>query len=94
MKILTHPVISVIPSDDMPAPGIIRAPRGANPVNSGTGGKRETLPFEYSASPRVKHPKLNKDSWSMSYAQARTEPRMARPKARARRQKRMRSGRG
>lgn len=92
MKILTHPVISVIPSDDMPAPGIIRAPRGANPVNSGTGGKRETLPLSYSADVRFKHPKLNKDSWSTSYAQPRTEPRMARPKARARRERRMRGG--
>lgn len=92
MKILKHPVISVIPSDDMPAPGIIRAPRGANPVNSGTGGTRETLPLEYSANPRMKHPKLNKDPWPVSYAQARTEPRMARPKARARRDKRTRKG--
>jgi hypothetical protein len=93
MKILKHPVISEVPSDDMPAPGIIRAPRGTNPVNASKSGKRETTPLEPLATPRMKHPKLNKESWTTSYAQSRSEPRMARPKARMRRQRRERRGR-
>lgn len=88
MKVIKHPVISELPSADLAAPGIIRTPRGANPVNAGNAGHRETRPMQPMANPRVKHPKLNKESWVTSYAQARTEPRMARPKARTARSRR------
>lgn len=84
----TYPTYSVVQSEDMAAPGIIRAERGANPVN--TPGNRETAPLELSATPRTKHPKLNREPWTTSYAQSRDEPKTARPKSRYRRSKRTR----
>lgn len=89
MKILHYKVASELPSQDIPAPGVPRMTRGANPVNATQSGKRETMPLDIMANPRMKHPKLNKESWSTSYAQARSEPRMSRTKARAKRQRRI-----
>ena len=91
----TYPVFSVVHSEDLAAPGIIRAGLGANPVNAP--GNRETAPLELSATPRTKHPKLNHEPWATSYAQSRSESKTARPKSRYRRAKRTRQekrGRG
>lgn len=88
---VSYPVISVLPSENMPDPGIPRQMRGANPVNATSQGKRETAPLEAMAPPRVKHPKLNTEGWYTSYAQARTEPSMSRPKSRYNRNKRTRN---
>jgi len=75
-----YPVYSVLPSPEQPYPGIIRASRGANPTNAP--GNRETAPLQLNATPRVKHPAINVEPWSRFYAQAREEPRTARPKSR------------
>lgn len=83
-----YSTLSILPSDNMPDPGVIRAPRGTNPVNATQAGHRETAPLAAGATPRVMHPALNNESWSRSYAQSRSEPKMARPKSRYRRSKR------
>src|SRR5208282_4691843 len=82
---------SIIPSEDMPAPGIQRGKRGANPTNATDSGHRETAPLEASATPRVKHPALNSAPWSSSYAQPRSEPKAARTKGKRNANKRMKS---
>ena len=93
----TYPTYSVVPSEELQAPGIIRQQRGANPVNTSDSGHRETAPLEAMATPRVKHPKLNREPWSTTYAQSRHEGKTQRPKTRYRRQRRQqreRRGRG
>jgi len=83
---MTNPAISVLPSQDAPDPRVIRAPRGANPVNSPGGYVRRTAPPEglpaagYKA--RFLHPGLNTEPWSTSQARIRTEGKTQRVKAR------------
>jgi len=82
---------SIIPSADMPPPGIIRGKRGANPTNATESGHREAAPLSGSATPRVKHPAINVEPWSSSYAQNRSEPKTARTKGKRNANKRMKS---
>jgi hypothetical protein len=87
-----YPMVSTIPSADLPAPGIVRQQRGANPVNtSRSGTTRETAPISGSATPRVQHPALNSLPWSTSYAQPRSEPKQARAVGKRNANKRMKS---
>jgi hypothetical protein len=88
---VNYATASVIPSADMPDPGITRGKRGANPTNSTESGHRETAPLSGSATPRVKHPALNSAPWASSYAQTRTEPKTARTKGKRNANKRMKS---
>jgi hypothetical protein len=78
---VNYAMVSTLPSDEFPAPGIIRTPRGANPVNATQTGHRETAPISANATPRVKNPAINVEPWSTSYAQSRSEPKMARKKS-------------
>jgi hypothetical protein len=86
---VNYATASLLPSDTTPDPGIIRAPRGSNPV--GPGGGREMAPLADSATPRVKHPAINSAPWSTSYAQPREEPKSARTKGKRNANKRMKS---
>lgn len=88
-----YQMYSVLPSEELQAPGVIRQERGANPVNTSKTGHRETAPLEAMATPRVKHPKLNREPWSTTYAQSRSEGMTERPKSRYRRQRRQTSER-
>jgi hypothetical protein len=88
---VNYAVASQVPSEDMPAAGITRGKRGANPTNSTESGHRETAPLAGSATPRVKHPAINVEPWSTSYAQDRTEPKTARAKGKRNANKRMKS---
>lgn len=88
---LKYSTASMLPSEDMPAPGIYRGKRGANPTNSTESGHRETAPLAGSATPRVQHPALNSAPWSTSYAQPRSEPKTARPKGKRNSNKRMKA---
>jgi len=72
MMVKTYPTYSVVPSKSIADPEIQRAPNGANPVNAP--GNRETAPLAAGAPPRVKHPKLNAEPWSVTYGQARSQP--------------------
>lgn len=87
-----YPSSSMIPSADLPAPGIVRQQRGANPVNtSQSGTTRETAPLAGSATPRVQHPAINVLPWSTSYAQPRSEPKKTRAVGKRNANKRMKS---
>ncbi len=87
-----YPTSSMIPSSDLPGPGIVRNTRGANPVNtSRSGDTRETAPLAGNATPRVQHPALNSAPWSTSYAQPRSEPKQARAVGKRNSNKRMKS---
>jgi len=89
---MSNPNVSIIPSADLPAPGIVRQQRGANPVNtSRSGNTRETAPLAGNATPRVQHPAINVKPWSTSYAQPRSEPKSARTKGKRNANKRMKS---
>lgn len=87
-------VTSVLPTEELPAPGVIRAVRGSNPVNASPKIAREMAPMEDMATARVKHPKLNGTGWNTEYAQARDEPKTARPKSKYNARKRRTNERG
>jgi hypothetical protein len=61
----------------------------ANPYGAG-GNHRTMAPLSESANPRVMHPKINRESWATSYAQARTQPGTAQAKGKYQGMKRQR----
>lgn len=66
---------SKLPSPEMPDAGVVRAPRGSNPVNADNKGatQRIMMPLAPVANPRIMNPTLNTSPWSTSYAQARSQ---------------------
>lgn len=81
---------STLPSPDLPTPGVIRAPRGTNPVNANNDGitKRQTQPLAPQANPRIQNPAINVTPWATSYAQSRSQPKNATMKSKYRSKKR------
>lgn len=80
---------SMVPSSDIPSPGIQRGNAGANPVNAP--GHRETASLAPNATPRMKMPAINTESWVRSYAEDRQEPKTQRSKSRRNSNRRMKA---
>lgn len=72
---------STLPVQTLPDPGVIRAPRGTNPVNASQTGNRPPSPLAPTANPRIQNPAINTTPWTTSYAQSRTQPANARMKS-------------
>lgn len=81
---------STLPSPELPDPGVVRAPRGTNPVNASNDGitKRTMQPLAPQANPRIQNPAINTTPWVTSYAQSRSQPKSATMKSTYRGRKR------
>lgn len=89
-QVRTGILSSQLPVQELPDPGVIRAPRGANPVNADNKGatKRLTMPLSPQANPRIMNPAINTSPWATSYAQSRSQPKSATMKSAKNRRKR------
>lgn len=79
MMVKPYPTASVLNTAQVSS-APMRTTLGANPVNLPPAEKSTRPPLASvspNATPRQKHPALNAEPWSRSYAQSRTQPKTA-----------------